>query len=147
LMLMKGSGMIIDLTDLLRVVGNEADIEQAEEIGLAEDGLVLASPVKVDLHLVNTGYSVLLKGTFEAVVELDCSRCLKKMRQELRVPVSEEYGRPSPMPKAKITELKEEDFVYPLGEDNLLDLTELIRENLLLALPIKPLCQEACKGE
>ena len=139
--------MKIDLTDLLRQVGNEADITRTEEVSFAEDGLFLAGPVKVDLHLINTGYSVLLNGTFEGVAELECSRCLKKIRQELKVPVSEEYGRPAPAPKVKMTELKEEDFIYPLGKDNLLDLTELIRENLLLALPIKPLCREACKGE
>ncbi len=139
--------MKIDLTDLLRVVGNETDIERTDEVSLGEDGLLLAGPVKVRLHLVNTGYAVLLNGTIESVAELECSRCLKKMRQELKVSVSEEYGKLSPVPKARMTELKEEDFIYPLGEDNLLDLTELIRENLLLALPIKPLCREACKGE
>jgi uncharacterized protein len=139
--------MRIDLTDLLRAVGNEAEIERTEEVSFAEDGLLLAGPVKVQLHLVNAGYSVLLKGTLESVAELECSRCLKKMRQALKVAVSEEYGRPAPGPKAKMTELKEEDFICPLGEGNLLDLTELIRENLLLALPIKPLCREACKGE
>ncbi len=145
--LMKGSGMKIDLTDLLREVGNEADIDRTEEANFAEDGLVLVAPVKVDLHLVNTGYSVMLSGTLESVAELECSRCLRKMRQELKVRVSEEYARPGTEPKARRAELKEEDFIYPLGEDDLLDLTELIRENLLLALPIKPLCREACKGE
>jgi len=44
------------------------------------------------------------------------------------------------------TELKESDFVYPVEKDNTIDLNELIRQNILLALPIKSLCDNNCKG-
>ena len=142
--------MKIDLTELLRQVGNEADIAEEAEVSFPEDGLNLTRPVKIDLHLVNTGASVYVTGTLATEAELECSRCLKKFKRSLTVRVEEEYVRgPSAQPakNAKEVELKANDFVYPLGGDNSLDLGELIRQNLTLALPIKVLCREACKGE
>jgi hypothetical protein len=43
-------------------------------------------------------------------------------------------------------ELKESDFAFLIDEDNSIDLTELVRQNLLTALPIKPLCSSLCEG-
>lgn len=142
--------MKIDLKELLRQVGNEADICEERGVSFPEDGLNLTRPVKIDLHLVNTGASVWVSGTLATEAELECSRCLKKFKRPLVTKVEEEYVRdplPTPQKKSKELELKPEDFVYPIGPDNSLDLGETIRQNLMLALPIKTLCREACKGE
>jgi uncharacterized protein len=140
----------IDLKELLRLTGNEADLNEEVEVSFPDDGLNLTRPVKVDLHLVNTGASVWVSGTLATEVELECSRCLKKFKRSLSTKVEEEYVRgplPSTKKKGKEQELKPEDFVYLIGPDNTLDLGETIRQNLMLALPIKTLCREACKGE
>lgn len=142
--------MKIDLTELLRQAGNEADIAEEAKVSFPEDGLNLTKPVKLDLHLVNTGASVYVTGTLATEAELECSRCLKKFKRALSVRVEEEYVKELPAQAAKnvkALELKADDFVYPLGRDNSLDLWELVRQNLTLALPIKILCRETCKGE
>lgn len=133
----------IDLTELLRKVGNTAEIEEAEKTSYPEDNLVLSQPVEIKAQLLNTGSSVLLKGKVKTEAVLTCSRCLKEYRQPLSVKIEEEYSKTPPLPKkAKEVELKAEDFVYSIEKDNTLDLSEAIRQNLLLALPIKPLCEE-----
>jgi len=140
----------IDLKELLREVGNETEIEMEERVSFPEDGLVLTKPVSIKAHLTNTGTLVLLDGTLETEAELDCSRCLKKFRFPLAASLSEEYSRepsPSEGKRGKGIELKEEDFVYPIAADSSIDFDEVIRQNLLLALPIKPLCSAACKGD
>jgi uncharacterized protein len=140
----------IDLTELLRQVGNEADIIEEAKVSFPEDGLNLTGPVKIDLHLVNTGASVFVNGTLATEVELECSRCLKKFKRPLAVRLEEEYVKEPPaLPSKNVKgiELKANDFVYPIGQDNSLDLGETIRQNLMLALPIKTLCRENCKGE
>lgn len=142
--------MKIDLTELLREIGAEADIEEEEKVSFPEDGLVLTRPVKVKAHLTNMGPSVLVNMALETEAELECSRCLGGFRCPLTCRVDEEYSVAPPFPaggKKKEFELKEKDFVYPIGKDNALDLDEIIRQNLILALPIKPLCQNNCKGE
>ncbi|MBI5078545.1 hypothetical protein HZB08_00795, partial [Candidatus Saganbacteria bacterium] len=58
---------------------------------------------------------------------------------------NEEYAKTLPeakVKKGKEIELKEADFVYSIEKDNSLDLDEIVRQNLLLALPIKPLCRQ-----
>lgn len=142
--------MKIDLTELLSKDGNEADIEVEEKVSFPEDGLVLTHPVKIMAHLVNAGPLVLVNGTIETEAELECSRCLKKFQASLTTKIAEEYSKGLPGPtvkKGKEVELKAEDFVYSLDKENTLDLGETIRQNLLLALPIKILCQTNCKGE
>jgi uncharacterized protein len=135
----------IDLTELMRTVGNEADIRREARVNFTEDGLALTKPVKVSLHLINTGPSVLIDGTVETEAEVECSRCGKRFKSPLTAKLDEEYSRDIPEPafkKGKEIELKEKDFVYPIGKDNTLDLDEILRQNLLLALPIQTLCEE-----
>ncbi|MFH1387127.1 MAG: DUF177 domain-containing protein [bacterium] len=136
--------MKIDLTELLRRVGNDAEFEREVTVSFPEDGLILTKPVKVTAHLLNTGTSVLIRGKFETEAELECARCTKKFRAPLSCRINEEYSKEPPAtPKGKKDyELKEEDFVYSFGPDNVLDLDEVIRQDLLLALPIKPLCED-----
>ena len=142
--------MKIDLTELLIKVGNEADLETAltnEKKYFEKEGLTLTRPVKIKLHLVNTGTSVLVKGRAETEVELECSRCLEKFTLPLSVDISEGYSKKPSGPKgAAELELHEEDFVYPIEKDNSIDLSETLRQNFLLALPIKALCRPDCKG-
>lgn len=139
--------MKIDLTELLQKVGDEADVEQEEKVSFPEDNLNLTKPVRITVHLVNTGTSVLMNGTAETVVELECSRCLKKFKYPINIKLDEEFTRDPFVPKStKEIELKEEDFASPIEKDNTVDLTELIRQDLSLALPIKTLCSPDCKG-
>jgi len=138
-----------DLTELLQKVGNEADIEQSSRISFADDELILTQPVKTKLHLVNTGTVVLVKGKAETEAELECSRCLKKFKMPLSIEIDEEFALEMPAPrhkKGKEVELHEEDFVYPIEADNTVDLTEVIRQDLLLALPMQALCSKDCQG-
>ena len=139
--------MKIDLTELLQKVGNEADIEQSVQASFPEDDLNLTKPVKINLHLVNTGESVLLTGKAATEIELECSRCLKSFKQPVSLEIEEEYAKAPFMPQnSKEMELKPEDFVSQIDADNTIDLTELIRQDLLLTLPAQPLCSANCEG-
>lgn len=139
--------MKIELNELLRQVGNEGEVEDSEQISLPDDNLILTQPVSVKLHLMNTGESVLVKGTIQTEIELECDRCLKKYRRPVKLEIEENYARETaPQRKGKEIELKESDFVYPIDNDNCIDLDELIRQNILLSLPIKSLCDINCKG-
>jgi uncharacterized protein len=139
--------MKIDLTQLLRKVGNEAAFEESEKTSYPEDNLNLTKPVSINIHLVNTGTSVLVKGKIETEAELECSRCLKAFNLPLSVEIEEEFSKKGPEHRrAEEVELKGEDFVYPIEKDNSINLSEVIRQNLLLAMPMKTLCQLNCNG-
>jgi len=136
----------LDLTELLQAIGNEADIEKIEKVSFPEDNLILTKPVKTKLHLINTGTSVLATGELETETELECSRCLKKYNIPLVVKIEDEFASEPPEQTTKNIELKETDFVYPIDPDNTIDLTEVVRQNLLIRLPTKPLCKQDCSG-
>ncbi|NQT29761.1 MAG: DUF177 domain-containing protein [Candidatus Saganbacteria bacterium] len=139
--------MKIDLTELLEKVGNDADIEESEEISFPEDNLNLTSPVAMKLHLVNIGSSVLVEGKVTTEAQLECSRCLEKFKFPLSIDIEEEFTKELFIASgSNEIELKEGDFTGTIERDNTIDLAELIRQDLLLALPIKTLCAQDCKG-
>ena len=84
----------------------------------------------------------------ETEAELNCSRCLKSFKQPLLINIEENFEKDQPPVKGKKggeIEIREEDFVSPIEKDNTIDISEVIRQNLLLALPIKPLCDLNCQ--
>ena len=50
------------------------------------------------------------------------------------------------MPARSEREIDEDDLATAFYREGMLDLIELMREQFLLALPMKPLCSEACRG-
>ena len=148
--------MKIDVTDLLKSFGAELKLDRSETLSFPplgdadkEDRLVLTSPVSVKVKLTNTGRSVLVSGTLKTTVRMTCSRCLKNFDLPVILSIEEEYSKSAPVIRIKKAgeeiELKEKDFVFEIGEDNIIDLGEAIRQNVIVSLPIKPICNKACK--
>jgi uncharacterized protein len=104
-------------------------------------GVNLVEPLEVDLTARSVGDGVLLRGRLRATVERECRRCLAGVRQ----PVDDTVD----MLFAPIGEDEDElgGEVYPLparGQE--LDVTDAVREQLLLRAPQYVLCEEACRG-
>jgi uncharacterized protein len=148
--------MKIDVTDLLKSFGAELKIDRSETLSFPpignadkEDSLNLTSPVNVKLKLTNTGRTVLVSGTLKTTVRMTCCRCLKDFDLPVDIRIEEEYSKKHSIPRVKKAgeeiELKEKDFVFEISEDNIIDLDEAIRQNIMVDLPIKPLCNKACK--
>jgi uncharacterized protein len=148
--------MKIDVTDLLKSFGAQLKLDISETLSFPpigdadkEDRLNLTSPVHVKFKLTNTGRSVLVSGTLKTTVRTTCSRCLKDFDLPVDIKIEEEYSKKPFVPRVKKAgeeiELKEKDFVFEISEDNIIDLDEAIRQNIIVDLPIKPICNKACK--
>ena len=119
----------------------------------AED-VTLRDPVAGEVSLTSTGLTVYLTGRVHTVVGLVCGACLRPFPQPLEFSVDEEFGRAPISPQAETDDgsprgesaLGPEDFVVPVGPDEMVDLSEVVRQHLLLALPIAPRCRDECKG-
>ena len=104
----------------------------------------------VDLTVERQGAKVAINGGFQATVHLACSRCL----EPFVMPVDREFdlrylpsGAAEPEPDDdEETEVEDDDVAVTFYRDEQIDLNELLREQFYLALPMKPLCSEACKG-
>lgn len=93
--------------------------------------------LKSTVRISRTREGLLLQLNAEAEVQTECVRCLKEFFLPVKFEFEELYQFPSRY-------RQETDQVLP--EDGYIDLSSLYREYLILALPIKPLCREECRG-
>jgi DUF177 domain-containing protein len=116
------------------------------EIVLDEENARLTEAPQIQGRLNRSGHEVRLEGTITARAEVDCDRCLKA----LSVPVATEFDV-TYVPAADYysdarAELQEEDLRLSVFDGEAIDLDELVREQVLLAMPPRMLCTEECKG-
>lgn len=99
----------------------------------------------VSLRLGKRGAEVSVSGGFEGAVPLTCSRCL----EPFPFPVAPEIAvrlLPKPTVREEEVELSGDDLEVEFYDGDVLDLAALLRAETLLALPMKPLCREECRG-
>ena len=90
-------------------------------------------------------------GNAQAQVELQCSRCLELFVAPVEAPLDELFKQTidvvsgHPLPQSDNPD-DDEDDVFPINQNHILDLTEPVRQALLVALPMRPLHSEDCRG-
>lgn len=87
-----------------------------------------------------------VEGVINAEIELECTRCLQKIEQNFEFPFAAAFVSSENYTQAKEAELNAEDLDVSIIEGNEIDLSELVREQILLNLPEQVFCQENCKG-
>lgn len=135
----------VDITPLLKDVGRTIKIDEEEKVSYTEDDPILKAPVKISGTLTNTGETILFKGKVKTVARITCGRCLNEFDEPVEFVVEEEYAK-GKNPSKKELGLGERDFVFEVGNDNSIDLSEVIRQNILTELPIAPICSE-CRSK
>jgi uncharacterized protein len=93
--------------------------------------------LKGKARLSRTPQGLLLEGEFSGKMRADCVRCLAEFLQPLKTSFSELYA----FDKKSVTE---SELIIP--DDANIDLGPLVREYLLIEMPINPLCRPDCKG-
>ena len=75
-----------------------------------------------------------------------CSRCLEGFRVPVRAPFDLLFLPAASEPASPEQEIEDDDLGTSYYRDGVIDLADVVREQLSLALPMKPLCQEGCRG-
>jgi uncharacterized protein len=89
--------------------------------------------------------TVFIEGRVATTVGAPCCRCLEMTR--LPVDASFKYTFcPTPADPKEEWELTAEDLDYAYYEEDAIDLDSLIFEQIMLQIPVKPLCGESCRG-
>lgn len=89
--------------------------------------------------------TVFVEGTADTTVEAPCSRCLAMTTLPVHASFKYTFSPPPDRPQEE-WELNAEDLDFAYYEEDTIDLDMLIFEQILLQIPIKPLCTDACKG-
>ncbi len=92
---------------------------------------------KGSIRLTRTGQGIFTQGDLSAKTSFECVRCLSAFDQDLHAQLDELFVYPPD---------KSGDEILCVHEDGNLDLSPLVREVLLLDVPIQPLCQSDCRG-
>lgn len=134
------SPFVLDTRELGRRPGSMRHVRRT--VGAPDDWSLelvrvpAGADVELDLRLESVMEGVLVTGTAGAPVAAECGRCLEPVTDRLTVEVQELFGyEPAP-----------DDAEAPTLGGDLLDLTELLRDAVVLALPLNPICDDNCSG-
>lgn len=113
-----------------------------------DSGLQFAGPVQVWMTLSRSGRVILVKSRIEARVKCVCARCLDPFTLTLHSEIQTSL-KPKPDPRlasSEEIELSREDLQTDFYEEEVVDLSPLVQDQVLLTLPPKVVCQEECRG-
>lgn len=108
---------------------------------LAED--IRTDQITGNIRISRTSEGLLLQGDFHTHIPATCVRCLEDFDQSLHVEFTDLYVFPKPR---SYEDTGEEAPEFVLPEDGYIDVGPLLKEYLLLEIPIKPLHDPNCKG-
>ncbi|GAA1628362.1 hypothetical protein GCM10009679_36730 [Saccharothrix algeriensis] len=111
------------------------------ELGLQLIGVPEGADLTLDLRLESVTEGVLVSGTVTGPVEGECGRCLTEIGYDLTVNIQELFAYED----SATDETTDEDEVGRL-QDDMIDLEPTLRAEVVLALPVNPLCREDCPG-
>jgi uncharacterized protein len=115
-----------------------------------EEDFVLASGGRLRCHVeIVDQTTVHVRGSLEARVDAECGRCLARYAVALDTKLDQFYLprlADRPEEQEEEVELGDHDVVVGYYDGEQLDLGEVAREQIFLALPLKRLCREDCAG-
>ncbi|MEU0474022.1 YceD family protein [Streptomyces olivaceus] len=133
------------LQRLTRTVDAPKDLGLQGVIGVPE-----GAPVELELRLESVMEGVLVTGTARAEAEGECVRCLEPLEQQLEADFQELFSYPDAddrgRPVAEPGDDAEDDEDRLFVEDGLIALESVLRDAVVLALPMQPVCREDCPG-
>lgn len=113
-------------------------------------GVPEGAPVEIDLRLESVMDGVLVTGTARASAAGECVRCLEPLELELEADFQEMFSYPDADDRGRAKaepgdDAEDDEDVTPL-EDGMFDLEPVLRDAVVLALPMQPVCREDCPG-
>jgi len=137
--------MLLDLSKI-RTPHVAFDEAYAPQQFAAADDYKVVEPVQLHLDIAKTGERFRLTGRVRTVLELPCSRCLDPFLWPVDGSFDLVYHPQSANVGEGEQEVGDEDMSTAFYEDQRIDLAQLMREQFYLALPMKPLCGDECRG-
>ena len=138
--------MVIDLAN---VVARPKAIEVAfspDEINLDIDGTSLSGDVSYSGETERVIEKVHVRGTVKAEVRVDCTRCLEPVTSKFEITFDDVFVNPEEDEAEVEIVLGAEELDESIAIDGKIDVGEVVREQIILALPDQVFCKEDCKG-
>lgn len=138
---------LLDISELARTVGMRYRHVFDFPPGRIPE-LTTVGPTRGEIRMTNTGAALILRGEVKSTVQLECSRCLNPIDEVLDADIEEDFDLVATHDAYRQEEVQavDEDTPAAVIEGNVLNVADLLRQSLLLAAPLQPLCREDCPG-
>jgi uncharacterized protein len=136
---------VLDTRELRRQAGQmrteRRQVPAPAGLGLEMIGVPEGAQLDLDLRLESVTEGVLVSGTVTAPLEGECGRCLDPVSSQMTVTIQELFAYPG----SATDDTTDEDEVHRIVGD-LIDLEPVVRDDVVVALPLTPLCRPDCAG-
>jgi uncharacterized protein len=143
--------LVIDVRTLQRRPGSMVTVTRSAPapagLGVAMARVPEGSPIDLDLRLESVLEGVLVSGSADLQISAECSRCLESFDWHEEIDLTELFRYPTTDARgAIVVEEDESEDPLPVLQDDLIDLQPVLRDAVVLDLPLAPLCSEDCLG-
>ena len=106
----------------------------------------LATTIVGRVRLFRTNRGILASADLRTALDLECSRCLREVTFPIEIHIQEEYLPALDITTGRLLPTDDEPDVARVSDHHELDLVPPVRDAILLAEPIAPLCSPDCPG-
>lgn len=138
--------MIIDLSSVGTEPKTIKRTFESGEIDLEGEDVELTAPVEVAGEINKLGKKSTLSGTISTAISRECARCLEPVAGGLMFEFETSFLDADEVSPTTDVEVSPEELDISLVEDGQVSLAEIVREQILLALPIQTFCRQDCRG-
>src|SRR5881398_2229876 len=138
--------MRIELDKLEEFGGKFSRVYGINQLSLDDREVRLIDPALVHGRIKRSSNEVELSGELTASIEAPCGRCLQPVRLPIHSEFAERFVPAVSWRAEEQHELHEEDLNLAVFDGEAIELNDLVREEILLAIPGQVLCREDCKG-
>ncbi|HEV8429777.1 MAG TPA: DUF177 domain-containing protein [Pyrinomonadaceae bacterium] len=138
--------MRIELENLEGGKGDFAHAYKPEDLNPVDERISLTEPATITGKIRLAGKEVFVNGHFETRAQVECDRCLQPVETPVNTDFALEYIPGSEYESGSPAELTDAEMSVSVFDGEAIDVDEIVKEQILLAVPTRMLCREDCKG-
>ena len=138
--------MRIELENLEGGKGDFAHVYQPDDLNPVDERISLTQPATVSGKVRLAGNEVFVNGHVETRAQVECDRCLQPVELPVDADFALEYITGSEYESSGAAELTEAEMSVSVFDGEAIDVDEIVKEQIVLAVPTRMLCREDCKG-
>jgi uncharacterized protein len=117
--------------------------ELSQDLELSMDGYEFPEPIEASISAMKSGDEIIVQGRVSTTIEMECARCLDIFEMEINPKIQFVIQ----MLDSNQPEFSDDDDFVILPKTAVeFEISDRVRESIILELPIKPLCFEGCRG-
>jgi uncharacterized protein len=135
--------------ELANLEGGKGDFQrtyQPAELDLGDERVKLCGATSITGKIRQAGTEVFIDGHVDTCAQVDCDRCLKPLQIPVKSDFALEYISGDQYEGNRNLELTEDAMSISVFDGETIDVDEIAKEQILLAVPSRSLCRENCKG-